>query len=958
MTDKTCMDNNVNTESSLKETVEKKLAKSPGLQSDLKEETPETIIHELHVYQTELEIQNQELKRIQLELEQSKDKYRDLYDFSPVGYFALTRQGIICDVNLTGAALLGMPRPRLINLGFGRFVAPQSLDEWDKHIIGVLGHEEKRTCDLWLKCEDEPSFCVRLDSIRVNTSDEPQGETKQTHVIHMAVTGITERKRAEEALELSEDRYRRISSLTSDIAYSCSKPNDDSYSIDWMTGATERILGYSVGEIKALKCWRNLVVDEDLPIFDSHVIGISPGNSGSCELRLRHKDGNIAWVSSFAECVWESRSSDGLRLYGGIVDITDRKVAEEAVQRSEKFLEQVVENIPDMIFVKDAENLRFVRFNKAGEELLGYFREDLLGKNDYDLFPPDQADSFIAKDRAVLTEGKLLDIPEEEILTINKGKRILHTKKIPILNADGTSQFLLGISEDITERKQFEDSQKLLSTAIEQSAEAVIITDATGVIQYVNPAQERLSGYSRDELIGQTPHVLDSDFHHGNFYEQIWDTIGVGKAWSGRFINKKKDGADYHEDATISPIYNMEGDLTNFVVGQHDVTKQVSLQEQLFQAQKMEAIGTLAGGFAHDFNNKLQVIDGYVDLMLFDKDLPETLKQDLGIIKQTVDSSAELIKGMMVFSRKTPLELRPVELNKLVAQTRSMLTRSIPKMIEIDLLLADDLWAIKAAPNQIDQILMNLAVNAADAMQNGGKLTIKTSNIVFDEEFCRSRPDTKTGRHVLIEVSDTGAGMNKEIASHIFEPFFTTKEPGKGTGLGLAVVYGIVEQHNGWIVCDSAPSVGTTFKIYFPAIEEVHEEEYFEENEPPRGQGETILLVDDEPYLLELVSRQLVGANYRTITASNGKEALKLFEKHREQIKLVILDLLMPEMDGKRCLESLREMDPDVRALIATGHAKQGMAVDLKEAGAKGFIHKPFDSNQLLEEIRKIIDEE
>jgi two-component system, cell cycle sensor histidine kinase and response regulator CckA len=287
-----------------------------------------------------------------------------------------------------------------------------------------------------------------------------------------------------------------------------------------------------------------------------------------------------------------------------------------------------------------------------------------------------------------------------------------------------------------------------------------------------------------------------------------------------------------------------------------------------------------------------------------------------------------------------------------------MLTRSIPKMIEIDLLLADDLWAIKAAPNQIDQILMNLAVNAADAIQNGGKLTIKTSNIVFDEEFCRSRPDTKTGRHVLIEVSDTGAGMNKEIASHIFEPFFTTKEPGKGTGLGLAVVYGIVEQHNGWIVCDSAPSVGTTFKIYFPAIEEVHEEEYFEENEPPRGQGETILLVDDEPYLLELVSRQLVGANYRTITASNGKEALKLFEKHREQIKLVILDLLMPEMDGKRCLESLREMDPDVRALIATGHAKQGMALDLKEAGAKGFIHKPFDSNQLLEEIRKIIDED
>ena len=227
---------------------------------------------------------------------------------------------------------------------------------------------------------------------------------------------------------------------------------------------------------------------------------------------------------------------------------------------------------PDMIFVKDTDGLRFVRFNKAGEELLGYSLEDLLGKNDYDFFPGPQADFFTAKDRTVLRYGKLVDIPEEEISTKLKGKRILHTKKIPILNADGTAQFLLGISEDITERKQFEESQKLLySTAIEQAAEAIIITDARGVIQYVNTAQEILSGYSRDELIGQTPNVLNSDFHHGNFYEQIWDTIGVGEAWSGRFVNKKKDGNEYHQDATISPIYDKSGNLTNFVVLQNDV---------------------------------------------------------------------------------------------------------------------------------------------------------------------------------------------------------------------------------------------------------------------------------------------------------------------------------------------------------------------------------------------------
>jgi CheY-like chemotaxis protein len=313
---------------------------------------------------------------------------------------------------------------------------------------------------------------------------------------------------------------------------------------------------------------------------------------------------------------------------------------------------------------------------------------------------------------------------------------------------------------------------------------------------------------------------------------------------------------------------------------------------------------------------------------------------------------------MMVFSRKTPIDLLPIDLNKLVAQTRSMLARSISKMIEIDLILADDLWTIKAAPNQIDQILMNLAVNARDAMPDGGRLTIKTENITLDDEYCIFDPLVKPGRYVLIEVSDTGTGMNKETASHIFEPFFTTKEEGKGTGLGLAVVYGIVEQHGARIVCDSAPSVGTTFRIYFPAIEEVHEEEYFENKEPPRGQGETLLLVDDEPHLRDIVARQLVGANYRVIKASNGNEALNLYEEHREQISLVILDLLMPGMSGKQCLEDLLVMDPNVRVLIASGAMNSAIESDLKEIGARGLIAKPFETSQLLEKIRKIIDED
>ncbi|MEI6135592.1 MAG: response regulator, partial [Desulfomonile sp.] len=435
-------------------------------------------------------------------------------------------------------------------------------------------------------------------------------------------------------------------------------------------------------------------------------------------------------------------------------------------------------------------------------------------------------------------------------------------------------------------------------------------------------------------------------------------TINSGKVWSGRFVNKRKDGPEYHEDNSISPVYDKSGTLTNFVAVKHDVTKQVMLQEQLFQSQKMEAIGTLAGGFAHDFNNKLQVIDGYVDLILFNKDLPDTVKSELEVIRHTVDISAELIQGMMVFSRKTPVEIQPVELNRLVGSICSMLTHVISKTIDIELFVADDLWTVNAVPNQIDQILMNLAVNARDAMPDGGKLTIKTKNIVLDEEFCLSYPEMKPGRYVMLSVTDTGTGMDPETASHIFEPFFTTKEKGKGTGLGLSVVYGIVEQYGGRIVCESAPSVGTTFRLYFQAIEDVHEEEYFEKKEPHRGQGETILLVDDEPGFLELAGRTLNRSNYRVIKASNGKEALNLYEKHRAEIRLVIMDLLMPEMDGRRCLEALRKVDPNVRVLIASGALNSEIEADLKEIGAKGLIAKPFDMPQLLEKIREIIDED
>ncbi|MBF0552414.1 MAG: response regulator, partial [Deltaproteobacteria bacterium] len=381
------------------------------------------------------------------------------------------------------------------------------------------------------------------------------------------------------------------------------------------------------------------------------------------------------------------------------------------------------------------------------------------------------------------------------------------------------------------------------------------------------------------------------------------------------------------------------------------------LQKQLFQAQKMEAIGTMAGGIAHDFNNILQVALGYSEFILIDKELPERYRPDLTKIHESAKRGADLVRGLLTFSRKTEIELQPLNLNSRISELRKMIERTIPKMINIQILLAEDLAAINANPTQVDQILMNLMVNARDAMPDGGKLTIETANFTFDEEYTKTHFDVKRGRYVRLMVTDSGTGMDKDTLEHIFEPFYTTKGVGEGTGLGLSMVHGIMKQHGGHIMCYSEPGQGTTFKIYFPALISDEEEKEAGERKMPRGGSETILLVDDEEFIRELGYVLLTKAGYQVIKASNGKEALDVYQARGGEIALVILDLIMPEMGGKQCLEGLLGLDPSIKVLIASGYSADGPGKEALEAGAKGFVNKPYNNRQMLEVVRSILDE-
>ncbi len=389
-----------------------------------------------------------------------------------------------------------------------------------------------------------------------------------------------------------------------------------------------------------------------------------------------------------------------------------------------------------------------------------------------------------------------------------------------------------------------------------------------------------------------------------------------------------------------------------------DVTQYKQLQNELIQAQKMEAVGTLAGGVAHDFNNLLQVVLGYSELMLSDDRLPARFRADLDRIHQASRNGADLVQRLLTFSRKTDVKPRPLNLNRHIEQLKNMLSRTIPKMIEIRLVLADELAAVNADPTQVDQILMNLAVNARDAMPEGGRLSIQTENVTLDEHYAKTHLGAKPGRYVLLAVSDTGQGMDKETLEHIFEPFFTTKGPGEGTGLGLAMVYGIVKQHGGYIVCYSELSRGTSFKIYFPSLVSDEKLAAAETKKLPRGGSETILVVDDEELLRDLGSRILTKAGYTVITASNGKGALEVYHARGGEISLVILDLIMPEMGGTQCLEGLLRLDPSVKVVIASGYSAYGTTRDALASGARGFVSKPFDISQVLEVVRAVLDEE
>jgi two-component system cell cycle sensor histidine kinase/response regulator CckA len=509
------------------------------------------------------------------------------------------------------------------------------------------------------------------------------------------------------------------------------------------------------------------------------------------------------------------------------------------------------------------------------------------------------------------------------------------------------------------DRDTAEESLRKLSRAVEQSADTVVVTDRQGIIEYVNPAFEALTGYHHHEVRGRSPRILKSGEQGPETYQEMWKTILAGNVYRGILVNRKKNGELYYVEESICPVRDTDGQITHFIANGRDLTERLRLEAQLLQSQKMDAIGNLAGGVAHDFNNLLTIITSYAELALDAVPQDSPLESKIQEILLAARRAAELTRQLLAFSRKQPQALRVADLNQVIARIAKTLPRLIGEDIEFSFIRSEGLGRVRVDPLQVEQVLMNLAANARDAMPQGGHLRIETSDVRLDDPYIDRKPAViPPGRYALIAVSDDGSGIPPEHLPHIFEPFYTTKPSGKGTGLGLATVYGIVKQNKGFIWAYSEPRMGTVFKIYLPCVEGRHNPRELEdtrtENAP--GGSETVLLVEDEQAVRRATAEFLGLQGYTVLEAKDGVDALSVAKNHASTIHLVVTDVVMPNMSGGQLAKELGQVRPDAKLLFVSGYAGKTVldhkVVDLEA----NFLQKPYTLKQLSLKIRAALD--
>ena len=624
----------------------------------------------------------------------------------------------------------------------------------------------------------------------------------------------------------------------------------------------------------------------------------------------------------------------------------------QALRVSELSYRRLFEAAQDGILILDAETGRVTDVNPFPVKLLGFSRDEMVGKTVGELSP---FSDLILNQAMLVRLQKDGYVRYEDLPLETRTGRHIAVEFVSNVYEAGDVKVIQCNIRDITKRKHTEESHARLATAVDQAAETIVITDTRGTIHYANPAFEKTTGYTVAEVIGKNPSILKSGKQDPEYYQRMWAALERGETWVGHFINRRKDGTLFHEDATISPVRDTAGTIVNYVAVKRDVTHEIELEARFHQAQKIESIGQLAGGIAHDFNNILACIVGYIFLAKTAAVNQPEITEHLEHIAKATDRAVDLVNQILTFSRQNKSEREPLVLNHVVLEALKLLRASVPATIRIQTELTETPLVL-ANLTAIHQVVMNLGTNAWHAMRDQpGILKVEVGMVMVDANIARTNADLREGRYVKLSVSDTGCGMDAATQQRIFDPFFTTKAVGKGTGLGLAVVHGIMKNHEGAITVYSQSGQGTVFNLYFPVLEA---EATLKKNvvKPiPRGAGEQILFVDDEAVLATLGKQVLDRLGYRVTALTSPLAALAAVRAEPDKFDLVITDLSMPVMDGAKLGTELRQIQPRLPIILTTGFSGFMTAEKVRELGFSELMGKPSTVQTLGETVYRVL---